>query len=727
MRLYISVLILLICISNSVSAQLSEGGFPLQVISQKSAEQLVVKMPALKQTEIDAAMQENRAAENQLKPLTFAHVFNVDLNPANSGVWYTTNAGYNVWKITLSSENAYSLNLIFDDFELNAKGRLFLYNEKTNHYLGAFTSNNNAASQKFAVAPVAGDEITVQYEVPKNAGTPNDFTITRVNHDFMGILKFDRRPIGGDPAGDCNVDVNCEIGDNWNQLKDAVCRLIVDGREVCSGTLVNNTAEDKTPYVLSASHCYDAWDLAETTVYTFNYESPYCAPLDGDPIHSLSGAVMKAHFDSLDFALVELNDIPPPDFRPYYAGWDRSSGLPDSSVSIHHPMGDVKKISFDYDAPEYATFKSSSIKNPTDGSLKVLYWDEGVTEVGSSGGALFNMKDQLIGTLSGGAAVCGSPVNDYYARFAMQWDFQSDSTKQLKYWLDPAGTAVLSLDGKQFNTGDDLCNAFTHLNDADEHGNITITVSGESAGFWGGTNSVGIEEIVERFAIDGNEILDGISFGVGKLITGNNNSSITVKVYNGNSFPEDLIYSKSVTIDNWAEDAMNFVGFDEMVQPADTFFVGFELSDIQPADTFAIYQSLREFTGAENHCYLLQDGTWKSFSELNPQDYAMVNVMELVACNYRLNTDTQVVDQPENVMVYPNPTAGELTLESDKTIDPKSIKVFNLIGQEMQISVSYTNTYHTKINLLGKTPGVYFVRFSYGDSFVTRKISFVPW
>ncbi|QIA07895.1 T9SS type A sorting domain-containing protein [Draconibacterium halophilum] len=727
MRSYIPFLILLILICNSVSAQLSEGGFPLQVVALKSADRAFVKMPVLKQRVVDAAIAANKESDNQLKALTFAHAFNVDFRPSNSGVWYSTNSGFNVWRITISSENAYSLNLIFNDFELNDKGRLFIYNEENNHYLGAFTSQNNKNSHKFAVAPVAGDVITVQYEVPEDEGTPDDFAISRVNHDFMGILKFDRRPINGEAAGECNVDINCEIGDSWNQLKDAVCRLIVDGREVCSGTLVNNTAENKKPYVLSASHCYDEWGLAETSVYTFNYESPYCAPLDGDPIHSLSGAIMKAHYDSLDFALVELDDLPPPGFRPYYAGWDRSPELPDSSVSIHHPMGDVKKISFDYDAPEYATFTSSTIKNPTNGSLNILRWEEGVTEVGSSGGALFNMNEQVIGTLSGGAAHCGNPVNDYFARFSMQWDYSSDSTKQLKYWLDPIGSGDLSLNGKQFNTGDDLCNAFTHLTDADEHGNIAIVISGEIEGYWGGTNSVGITEIVERFAIDGDEILDGVSFGVGKLVTQNRNSRITVKVYNGKSFPEVLLYSKEVTIDNWAEDAMNFVGFDEMVAPSDTFFVGLELSAVNAADTFAIYQSLRDYENADNHLYLLQNGIWQSFSLLNTQNYAMVNVMELVACDYRVITDTPVVKQPENVWIYPNPTASELNIESDKEIDSENVVVYNLIGQEMRTSISQRDPYHVKLNLLGKTPGVYFVRFPYGNAFVTRKISFVPW
>ena len=726
MRLYIPVLVFFILLCNSVSAQLSEGGFPLQVVTLKSTEKAFVKMPVLKQSVVEAAMVANKTSDAQLKTLTFAHAFNVDFSPSNSGVWYSTNAGFNVWRLTISSRNAYSLNLIFDDFELNNKGRLFIYNEDNNQYLGAFTSRNNKPSHKFAVAPVAGDQITVQYEVPEEEGTPDDFTITRVNHDFMGILKSDRRPISGKPAGECNIDVNCKIGDRWSEVKNAVVRLIVDGRDVCTGTLINNTAEDKKPYVLSASHCYRKWEYAETSVYTFNYESPYCAPLDGDPIHTLSGAIMKAHYDSLDFALVELDDLPPPDFRPYYAGWDRSSVLPDSSVTIHHPLGNIKKISIDYDVPEYVTFSSSSVKNPTNGSFNILRWDEGVTEVGSSGAALFNMKKQVIGTLSGGAAYCGSPVDDYFARFAMQWDFSSDTTKQLKHWLDPLGTGTLLLSGKQFNTNEDLCNAFTNLTDTDEHRNIAITVSGETEGYWGGTNSVGITEIVERFSINGDEILDGVSFGVGKLVTNNNNSRITVKVYDGDTYPTNLLYSKEVIIDNWAENAMNFVSFDQMVEPSGDFFVGFELSGINAADTFVIFQSLREYEDAANHLYLRQNGRWESFSSLNTQNYAMVNVMELVACNYSFITDTPTVEQPKNVWLYPNPTSGELNLESDKRIDVENVVVYNLIGQEIETSVIKTDNFRVKLNLRGKTAGVYFVRFPYGNTFVTRKVSYLP-
>ncbi|MCY1719069.1 T9SS type A sorting domain-containing protein [Prolixibacteraceae bacterium Z1-6] len=728
MRFKIKLSICLVFISIVSFGQLSNGGFPLQVNTLKSAENTIVRMPKLQQSIIDGAIEANSIADDQLKPLKFAHAFEVNLNAGNSGQWYSTTAKYNVWKLTIQSSEAKSLNLIFDKLMLPKGARLFVYSEVKNQYLGAFTAQNNKMSGKFAVAPVAGDEITIQYEVPEKNGTPVDFEITRVNHDFIGILKFDRRPLNGKVAGDCNVDVNCEIGNPWTEVKNSVCRLIVDGTEICSGTLVNNTAEDQKPYVISASHCYDEWNFAETTVYTFNYESPYCAPLDGDPSHSLSGAVMKAHFDSLDFALVELDEIPPPDFRPYYAGWDITGNIPDSSVSIHHPVGDIKKIAFDYDRAEYATFTSSSIKNPKNGSFTILRWDEGVTEIGSSGGGLFNMQQNIIGTLSGGAAICGNPVNDYFARFDMQWDYRSDSTKQLKCWLDPMDSGVTFLNGKNFNTDEDYCNAFTNLDDTDEHGTITLKVSGESQGYWGGSNSAGITEIMERFYVPGNETLDGISFGVGKLVlnSGRTDSKITVKVYDGNYLPESRIYSKEVYINTFAEDAMNFIAFDELVEPADTFFVGFELSSIHSKDTFGIYQSLRETNNATNQFYFKQNGDWYNFQESNSSGYAMVNVMELIACNVSLITDTPNIPAPVNVWVYPNPTQSELNLESDKSIDTESVSVFNMIGQEMNVGILKEDRYRVRLNLSGNRPGIYFVRFKYNEKFVTRKISFVP-
>ncbi len=719
-RKILFVIIALLVINQSLQAQLSRGGSPLNVISTKSSVKSFVEMPSLSREDIQKEMNVTDADDLPLKSLRFAHPFEVNLNTTNAGQWYETNAGYNVWKLNIYSEGAKSLNLIFDRFKLPEGARLFLYNEVEDIYLGAFTSDNNKASGKLAVSPVIGDEITVQYEVPVSLGTPNDFEIIRVNHDFIGIEKSDRRPMGI-TAGDCNVDINCSIAEPYRELRNSACRLIVDGIEICSGTLVNNTAQDGTPYILSAAHCYDAWNLAEVTVYTFNYESPYCAPLDGDPSNSISGAIMKATHDSLDFALVELSEVPPPSFRPYYAGWSHATSLPDSTVSIHHPQGDIKKIAFDNDPPKRSSFRSEYTPNAF---LNIKEWDEGVTEAGSSGGGLFNSKNQLIGTLTGGAALCGSPYNDYYGSFSVYWDYRSDSTKQVKHWLDPINSGEVAIDAKQFYADENLCEAFTNLNDNDEHANIRILSNGSFAGYWGGSNSVGISEIVEKFSISGDESLKGVSLGVGKIVRrASGASNIAVNVYSGETMPEDLLYSKNVNITNLVADAMNYIEFDEDVLPAGNFFVGFDLNSVQSIDTVVVYQSLRE-SGEENNFYYKLNGSWSDFED-NEQG-AICNVMEVVACNYdEITNDTQNVELPVNVWVYPNPTNSELVIESDQTITVETISVFNLIGQEINVPLLGVSSNRVELDLSGNTPGIYVVRFNYNDSYVTRKFSLV--
>jgi len=711
------ILSFLIINTHNTFAQVSAGGYPLQVISTKSAVVKEEVMPTIKQSVIDSLTDENFSNKGNLKSLRFAVPFSVQLNPDNSGTWYTTSAGFNVWKLTIKSQGAQSLNLIFNDFQLPKGARLYLYNEQEEHYLGAYTSVNNKASGKFAVSPVIGDEITVQYEVPGKLGTPNSFEIVRVNHDFIGITKSDRRPMNV-LAGSCNVDVNCDVADRYSELKNSVCRLIVDGTEICSGTLINNTAEDGKPYIISAAHCYDAWDLAETTVYVFNYESPYCAPLDGDPGNSISGAEMKATDAKLDFALVEMSLIPPPTYRPYYAGWSHSSILPDSTVSIHHPQGDIKKIAFDNNAPTKSDFTSDYTSQAF---LKIARWDAGVTEIGSSGGGLFNTDGQLIGTLTGGLAICGNPVNDYFASLSVYWDYHSDTTKHVKYWLDPLNTNVSAIDGKQFNSGENLCGAFTNLNDNDEHANVKITSGGSFAGYWGGSNNVGITEILEKFNVAGNESLKGVSLGVGKIVKkAGGTSTITVKVYEGTDSPTSVIYSKNVNILTLAKDAMNYISFDQDVEPVGNFFVGFDISNVQAQDTFVLYQSLRN-TGEENNFFYKRSGDWYNF-ETNDQG-AMTNVMELIACNFDQVTDTPIVDAPADVWLYPNPSNSILNIVSDQEIVVETISVFNVLGQEVKAPLLSVEENRVQIDLSGNTPGTYIVRFNYNDSFVTRKFS----
>ena len=706
--------------------QISQGGFPQEIVHLKSATVPIIEMPTFDFETIKKSAITEQPSTKKLKPFKFAHAFEVSLTTKNSGEWFVAGNGTYCWKLKIRSEGAKSINLIFDHFKLPNNARLFIFNEKENSVIGAFTSANNKVSGKFAVSPVAGEEITVQYEIPYEQISENSFEIIRVNHDFIGILKSDdRRPLGK-IAGACNIDVNCELGDEWNEIKNSACRLLVDGVELCSGALINNTAENQKPYIISAAHCYDKWEYAETTVYVFNYESPFCAPLDGDPINSISGAIMVAQFDSMDFSLAEMSLVPPPNFRPFYAGWERSVELRDTSVSIHHPLGDIKKIAIDEDAPVISDFDRPYTKN---GFLKILRWDDGVTEIGSSGGPLFNADKNLIGTLTGGAAYCGDPINDYFERFALSWDYRSEDSLQLKHWLDPLNSDVQTLGGSQFYEDENICGAFTNLNDDDKYELVAIDTTGSFAGYWGGTNSTGVTEFVEQFSIYGNEQLSGISLGVGKIIMADSNSDseITIKVYDGGELPEGVIYSKKILIKDLYEGAMNFIGFDEIVEPSDTFFVGFELSNMQPLDSFVVFQSLRP-PNTDNFFYFKLNENWENFDDYTWGYNSMVNVFELVACNIDDSpSDTPIVDNPLEIFVFPNPVQSVVTLEADKDISGINISVINLIGQNVVVKISKIHERRVEIDFTGNAPGAYFIRFNNGEDFVSKKISFVPW
>ena len=96
--------------------------------------------------------------------------------------------------------------------------------------------------------------------------------------------------------------------------------------------------------------------------------------------NTIVGATQLVFDDASDVQLLRLN-VPqaPQPFPVFLAGWDRTDVPPSSSVIIHHPAGDVKKISRDDDAP--GRFQ---------GFWRILDWEAGVSEGGSSGAPPFD-------------------------------------------------------------------------------------------------------------------------------------------------------------------------------------------------------------------------------------------------------------------------------------------------------------------------------------------------
>lgn len=429
--------------------QLSQGGKPYFHGMERHFDIKYVTMPAF---DIEEQIEISNQQNIMRKPLRFAYSFDVSYTPENSGEWTVLEDGSQVWNLGIISKGAYSLNFLFNKFRLNEGVRLFIHTPDMDIIKGAFDHQNNNPSGRLAIAPLAGDKIVIELFVPYYMESYGELEIGKVAHDYLNIFGKSEKDGNFGRSGECNIDINCLQGDHWQNEKNAVARIIINTSELCTGTLLNNTSEDETPYFLTANHCIDNSNDAEYSVFCFDYESPYCGGPDGSTDYTISGSKIRAKIYELDFTLVELNDKPPYSFPAYFAGWTSDTSAPQKTTTIHHPFGDVKKISLDNNPPITGDF----LDYDEDAFWNILVWDAGTTEGGSSGAPLFNKDHHLVGTLTGGSANCNQPVDDYYIKFHLAWDKYPSSDQQLKHWLDSAGTGLKKVNSFVHNDSETL-------------------------------------------------------------------------------------------------------------------------------------------------------------------------------------------------------------------------------------------------------------------------------
>ncbi len=719
-------ILLLLLFPGMVKGQISQGGTPVHIEKLKSASTTdLIILPSVDNNKL---RRDNISTpdESMLKPFVFAHPFDVSFNLKNSGKWYS-DSEINVWQLRIRSVGAYSLNVIFGRFNLPENSRLFLVGANSGEIKGAYTSANNSISQVLAVEPLADDELIIQYEEPKSAVFQGEIEISRISHDFVGVTSSGtHRPLG--ISGVCNVNVNCDLVNGTEKIRDAVCRIIIEGTEICTGTLVNNTSLNGTPYLLTAYHCIGTEIKANSSVFLFNYESPFCSSIDGDVSRSLSGSTLKSSFDRLDFALVQLNNTLPYNYRPYFAGWNRKNLPPSSSKSIHHPLGDIKKVSIDMDAAVTATFSSTYLTN---GFWRILRWDNGVTENGSSGGPLFDQNNQLIGTLTGGSATCSMPTNDDFEKFALAWDYNSETSKQLKFWLDPVNSNVEKLDGMSPNSGKTLCNPITNFKDTETYSAIQITNGITKKGYFSGSNLAGFTDFAEQFKFSKTCDVQGVTLGIAKVKTNPlfGQSFINVQVYEGIDKPTTLRYSEKFDIKKFWPDAMNYLQFENPVKTTGNFFISYNIQGLHDGDTLAVYLANRK-ADTSNSFFLKNQTGWMAYNSQNLNGDGSALLTELIACNIdTLTGDSVIIDKESKAIFYPNPLKGNMNL-TVKTVDQiecaENVVVYDLLGKLQNISCISNGPNELMLNFTGKRPGLYFVRIEAGGRTIVGKIAYIP-
>lgn len=441
-----TVLYLFLCFSFVISAQVTNEGTPASW-NLRTAENLEsIKLPDF---DLQAMQAEDAINDSKFdRPWRFGKEFMVNYNLNNSGKWTTLENGDRIWQIRFKSEGAITMNFLFEDFYLPRGGTIYLYNNSKSALLGAYDHNQNNSERTLGTWLIDGDDVWIEYFEPAKERGNGVLQIGRVVHGYRSQSQFTQQR-GLNDSGACNLDVDCEIDADLetfkNHNKKGVVMLISGSSGFCSGSLINNTSNDGTPYVLTANHC---GSNPTNWAFRFNWISPnpVCATTqnstNGSTTQTMSGAQTRASRQQSDFHLVELNNAIPGAWDVVWNGWDNSDVPPSKTFGIHHPSGDIMKVCVDNDAPYHAN-------NP--GQVWWLdSWDTGVTEPGSSGSPLFDDNGRIIGQLWGGAAACSGTSNngqyDYYGRFGISWDTGTTASTRLRDWLDPGNTGATSQD-----------------------------------------------------------------------------------------------------------------------------------------------------------------------------------------------------------------------------------------------------------------------------------------
>lgn len=440
-----------------------------------------------------AAIRVEDAADESLgKPPRFAIPRKMSITPDKHGTWESVDADTRLWRYVVKTPDALSLNIGFTRFWLPQGARLLIYSPDGKQLRGPITAKDNAPYKQYWTAVVTAPEVVVELTIPASEVAKLELEIGQVGQGYRGFgsEKSGKGGLPPDSSGACNMDVKCLLSaDPWQDNVRAVAAYTLGGSRHCSGSLVNNTAQDGKLYFMTANHCLDTQGEADTVVTYWNYDNTTCRvpgsaasgqPGDGRLDQTLSGATLRATYAGSDFTLLELNGEVPQAFGQFWAGWDRTPytdpGGPDNGdtacspdslcAAIHHPSVADKRITF----AEANTVSSGYAGNavppvPGNRTHTWVHWDPTpvfppnptmtippqVTEGGSSGSPLYNAQRRFIGQLHGGPSGCGATgdnLSDVYGRISISWEGGGAAASRLKDWLDPANNGAMTMDGR---------------------------------------------------------------------------------------------------------------------------------------------------------------------------------------------------------------------------------------------------------------------------------------
>jgi hypothetical protein len=399
---------------------------------------------------------------------------------------------------------------------------------------------------------------------------------------------------------------------------------------------------------------------------------------------------------------VKPYEKPPSIYQPYYAGWDATNYISGTYACIHHPFGNYKEI-----AIEYHPLISEAIGKGFDlnSTWKISHWEVGTTELGSSGAPLFNEKHRLVGTLTGGRSTCGYARDDYFTKFGICWDTYSDSSNQLKYWLDSAQTGQIVSDGYDpYGFNSDFCDTAWNFFSNDR---IGLSSTGLQWGWISGHSSAGYTKFAERFDLAAMLQINGVYLNVAKAVYNNPLAHIELKVWSGSSIPENEIYSQLLFLKDFQSNKINYVPFDSVLKIFDPFFVGYTIVYNTVSDTFALYHALDRGPTSPSSMFLYKNNWYHSESQDALKIYTSLGI-GISECYGKSRKPF-----PNVLKLYPNPCTNFISFDMPGRINVQEVKCYDNNGRLMNVTFEQTED-GNKLYFNLET-GIYFLRIITGE------------
>lgn len=375
---------------------------------------------------------------------TFGISIDTDIDVIKQSTRYEE-GGTATYSLTIKAKGALNINVQFSEFELPENAILTIYTRR--EITDSISAEQNNENRLWATKVYQGGELSFRLSIPVGM---EDGLALKIGNVGIGYKPYGYDFGNIDGSAPCMVNVVCPEGNGWEPERNSVAMIVSGGIEQCTGAMVMNACSSTRPFFLTANHCLDGNQA--NWVFQFQTWSTQCAfSIGWIETVQFNGATLRANNDATDFALLELNTTPAANSGIHYAGWTRQVNGNTSTTVIHHPAGDLMKISRDNNAPTAIT--------DVNGGVSRLSWrldlDLGRVQGGSSGAPYFNQDHRIIGQHMRRPQVNQLPVCDITVtvgpRFDQSWTGGGTNATRLSNWLDPFNTGLTTTNTTNIN------------------------------------------------------------------------------------------------------------------------------------------------------------------------------------------------------------------------------------------------------------------------------------